>query len=220
MSKIEEMIRDRDFVYLEPYFYNNRWALRCELGIGDKEEFDISAKRRAVEIYNILFPNGADAVIFNYWVNDFSEVAKGYVEAFDDDVLSKWLEWFIEQETDQLRFLFEYQSKYRHTVLKWLETYDEDDMPIRNRVICYSDGREFDTNDIIDRQIGERFDHEISFVSFENECILSIYDSRGCDIVFATHEKLKEFYHTLEPYFLDYNRVEMERRLNGEGTSE
>lgn len=214
MSKIEEMIRDRDFVYLEPYFYNNRWALRCELGIGDKEKFDISAKRRAVEIYNILFPNGADAVIFNYWVNDFSEVAEGYVEAFDDDVLSKWLEWFIEQETDQLRFLFEYQSKYRHTVLKWLETYDEDDMPIRNRVICYSDGRKFDTDDIIDRQIGERFDHEISFVSFENECILSIYDSRGCDIVFATHEKLKEFYHTLEPYFLDYDRAEMERRYN------
>ena len=83
-----------------------------------------------------------------------------------------------------------------------------------HRVVCYSDGRGFDTNDIIDRQIGETFGHDISFVSFENECILSIYDSRGCDIVFATQEKMKEFYHTLEPYFLDYDRAEMERRFN------
>jgi hypothetical protein len=63
------------------------------------------------------------------------------------------------------------------------------------------------------------FGHDISFVSFENECILSIYDSRGCDIVFATQEKMKEFYHTLEPYFLDYDRAEMERRYK-ENTNE
>lgn len=212
MSKIEEKILDRDFSYLSPYFYNNKWALRCELGIGDKEEFAVSAKKRAAEIFNILFPNGADAVIFNYWINDFSEVAKGYVEDFDDDMLQKWLEWLIEQENDQLRLLFEYQSKYRHTVLKSLETYDEDDMPIRNRIVCYSDGKGFDSDGIIERQIDENFDNDMSFVSFENECILSIYDSRGCDIVFATQEKMKEFYHTLEPYFLDYDRAEMERR--------
>ncbi len=212
MSRIEEMILDRNFSYLRPYFYNNKWALRCELGIGDKEKFEKSAKRRATEIYGILFPNGADAVIFNYWINDHSEVAEGYIDAFDDDNVSKWLNWFIECETEQLRFLFEYQTKYRHTVLKSLETYDDDDMPIRNRIVCYSDGKEFDADDIIDRQIGEKFDHEISFVSFKNECIFSIYDSRGCDIVFATQEKMKEFYHTLEPYFLDYDRAEMERR--------
>ena len=110
MSIIEKMIIDRDFSYLSPYFYNNKWALRCELGIGNKEEFAVSAKKRAAEIFNILFPDGADAVIFNYWINDFSEVANGYVEDFDDDMLQKWLEWFIEQENDQLRLLFEYTS--------------------------------------------------------------------------------------------------------------
>lgn len=215
MSRIEEMILDRRFVYLSPYFYNNKWALRCELGIGEKEEFDTSAKRRATEIYNILFPNGADAVIFNYWINDYSDIAECYIDTFDEDVASKWTDWFMEQEADQLRFLFDYQLKYRHTVLFGLDTYDNDNMPIRNRIVCYSDGKEFDADDIIDRQVDESRGHEIGFVSFENECILSIYDSRGCDIVFATQEKMKEFYHILEPYFLDYDREEMEQRFNG-----
>ena len=96
--------------------------------------------------------------------------------------------------------------------MKSLETYDEDDMPIRNRIVCYSDGKGFDSDGIIERQIDENFDNDMSFVSFENECILSIYDDRGCDIVFATHEKLREFYPPLKHYFLDYDAEEMARR--------
>ena len=56
--------------------------------------------------------------------------------------------------------------------------------------------------------------HEVGVVSFQNECIMSVYDDRGCDIVFATHEKMKEFYHTLEPYFLSYDAEEMKKRFN------
>ena len=51
-------------------------------------------------------------------------------------------------------------------------------------------------------------------MSFENECILSIYDDRGCDIVFATKEKMREFYNKLNPYFLEYDAEEMSRRFN------
>ena len=69
---IEKLILDRDFVYLQPYFYNNPFALRCELGIGRGKEYEKTAKRRAEEIYGILFPKGADAVIFNYWIYDYS----------------------------------------------------------------------------------------------------------------------------------------------------
>ena len=28
--KVEELILSRDFDYLQPYFYNNPYALRCE----------------------------------------------------------------------------------------------------------------------------------------------------------------------------------------------
>ena len=66
-SKIENLICD-----LQPYFYNNPHALRCELGIGD-EDYMENAKQRAEEIYGILFPEGADAIIFNYRIFDYSE---------------------------------------------------------------------------------------------------------------------------------------------------
>ena len=32
MSLVEERICSREFSYLQPYFYNNPYALRCELG--------------------------------------------------------------------------------------------------------------------------------------------------------------------------------------------
>ena len=71
MSKVEEQILRQDFDYLHPYFYNNPYALRCELGIGNTtEEYLSQARQRANAIYDILFSNGADAIIFNYWIND------------------------------------------------------------------------------------------------------------------------------------------------------
>ena len=220
MNKIEKLILDRGFAYVKPYFYKNQWALRCELGIGNNEDFDISAKKRANEIYNILFPNGADAVIFNYWINDYLQDGDAELDGYGEDDVRDHIESIIEYEAEQLRFLLDHQAKYRHVCLRRLAVYEEYDCEDdaengfsgRDRIVCYSDGKGFDYEDYIDRQLDERRGHEISFVSFENECILSIYDSRGCDIVFATPEKMKIFYNILEPYFLDYDREEMRKR--------
>ena len=194
-SMVEQMICSRDFPYLQPYFYNHPYALRCELGMGDThEEYMANAKRRALEIYHILFPTGADAMMFNHWLYDYCDSG----------------------DADNLRFLPEQQFKYRHITVRDLETYDGscfDEHEKRNRVVCYSDGIGFDYETLIAREI-EWEGHGVSFVSFENECIFSVYDDRGCDIVFMTHEKLKEFYHRLQPYFLEYDLEEMEKRFN------
>lgn len=53
---------------------------------------------------------------------------------------------------------------------------------------------------------------EISLVSFANECILSVCDHRGCDIVFSDHASMMRFYARLEPYFLARSVEEMARR--------
>ena len=59
---VENKICDRNFTYLEPWFYNNNLAMRCELGIGDTdEEYMQNAEQRAIEIFDILFANGIDA---------------------------------------------------------------------------------------------------------------------------------------------------------------
>ena len=219
-SKIEQLIRDKEFSYLQPYFYNNRYALRCELGVGEGDQYMINAKNRAMEIFNILFADGIDAIIFNYWIFDYSDSGCAKKIALEEleITVEESIHNTLESEFDNLRFLLEMQAEYRHFSVRDLETYgDFDDEYIgkqrRNRIICYSDGKAFDYSGLIDQEISGN-GHNVGLVSFQNECIFSVYDDRGCDIVFATHEKMKKFYHLLEPYFLSYDAEEMKNRFN------
>lgn len=213
-SLIERLICDKDFAYLQPYFYNNPHALRCELGVGNEKVYISNAKKRAEDIFNILFPDGADAIIFDYWITDHSSCG----DADDDCDVDACIEYAVESEAQQLRFLLEHQSRYRHYAVS-VPTYSDADEEQpgkirRSRIVCYGDGKGFDYDALIERQIsGNGFG--VGFVSFENECIMSVYDDRGCDIVFAVYEKMKEYYKKLEPYFLEYDLEEMERRLKG-----
>ena len=217
MSLAEERICSREFSYLQPYFYNHPYGLRCELGQGDAHEaYMATALRRALELYDILFPKGADAICFNYWLQD--DCDSGPAEQDDcDETMEENLAHALEVEAKKYRFLRENQFRYRHVTVRNLPTYDEPGDPDcelirRNRVVCFSDGKGFDYETLLRNEIFWE-GHEVSFLSFENECIFSVYDDRGCDIVFMTREKLREFYHKIEPYFLDYDREEMERRF-------
>ena len=221
-SIVEKKICSNDFQYLQPYFYNNPYALRCELGIGDTtEEYMENAKRRAMEIYHILFPNGADAIFFNYWLYDYCDSGDAEKHAYGSDFDPEGIiENRLEFEKEKLRFLSYYQLNYRHVTVRNLDTYDDpDDIDFdrqqRNRIVCFSDSIEFDYQHLINQEIEVVNGHEVSFVSFEHECIFSIYDDRGCDIVFMTHDKMKEFYNELQPYFLEYDVEEMAKRFNG-----
>ena len=221
-SIVESKICSKDFSYLCRYFYENPFALRCELGMGDSdEEYMTNAERRALEIYDILFPQGADAIIFNYWQYDYADTGEAEIHYFDaDDDVEGILENRIEEAANSLRFLSEYQLKYRHRTVRNMATFDskEDEeygRTCRHRIICYSDGIGFPHKELIRKELnGEGF--AVSFVSFDNECIYSVYDARGCDVVFMTRGKLREFYHRLQPYFLEYDVLEMEKRYHGE----
>ncbi len=218
MSEIEKLILDRNFSYLQPYFYNNPYALRCELGIGE-EDYMSNAKKRALEIYDILFPEGADAFIFDRWAYDYSDSGEAEVDeyAYMADELSDLLNNTIDNEMEYLRFLLENKLKYRHVAVRDLETYDEDqpdETERRHRIVCYADGKNIDYESMLDRQINWN-GYAIGFVSFKNECIMSVYDDRGCDVCFATREKMREFYGALKPYFLSNDLEEMQKRYLG-----
>lgn len=219
-SKVEEMLLNPGFDYLQPYFYTNRYALRCELGIGsDSDEYMRNAHLRAEQIYEILFPSGADAIAFNYWMYDWSDSGNAEEEQFDSPAeAAEIIENRIWSEMRALRFLSENLMKYRHVCVRGLKTYTEPDDPEyetmrRNRIICYSDGLGFDDIALINGQIDSENNSEVSLVSLKNECIMSVYDDRGCDVVFATYEKMKAFYPALKPFFLPYDLEEMERRF-------
>ncbi len=214
-SKIETMILDSAFDYLQPYFYNNPYALRCELGIGDtSEEYMRQARIRAAEIYRILFPSKADAIIFNQWIYDWSDSGNAEKEEYGENA-NEMIENQLSNETRALRFLLENMMNYRHVSVKGLKTYDDpaDDAVRRNRIVCYADNIGFDDLALIEKQIADENNLEVSLVSFENECILSVYDDRGCDIVFSTYKKMQEFYRLLEPFFLEYDREVMKKRF-------
>ena len=218
MSIVEQYICDQSFAYLQPYFYNHPYALRCELGIGDDDQYMQNARKRALEICDILFPKGVDAFIFNYWIYDncgSGDALRYEVEDMGLDI-NELLENTIQLEVDKLRFLLENQVKYRHVTVRDLEIYKDcvDEYDRRNRIVCYADPQtEIDHAALVDMQINER-GYDIGLVSFENECILSVYDDRGCDVVFFTWEKMKEFYSQLKPYFLPYDVEKMEKRYH------
>lgn len=214
-SRIGKLILDRNFPYLQPYFYNHPFALRCELGIGeDAETYLKNASDRAERIFSILFPDGPDAVFFNDYVIDDSDSG----EAEDDpEEIETAIRNRIGREAERLRFLIGYRMRYRHITVRCLALPDPelaDEVLRRNRIVCYSDGKGFDCKKLMLRQLTDGNSPGISFVSFRNECIYSIYDDRGCDIVFAVYEKMAEFYARLEPFFLPYDAEEMLRRRN------
>ncbi|MBQ3490661.1 MAG: DUF3885 domain-containing protein [Clostridia bacterium] len=201
-SKIEKMITDKSFSYSQPWFYNHPFALRCELGIGDSNRVYLkNAKQRANAIFDILFSKHPDAVFFDFWVDDYS--------LWDDIHVKRQLN-VLKKE---LCFLTKHFKKYDHAVISGLP-FNEDDVEIsvrRNRVICYTDEKY-----PYRKRMLENFswhERKVHFVSFENECILSVYDDRGCDIVFADKNKMREFYPELKPYFLPYDMEEMEKRI-------
>ena len=216
-SKIEAMILDPGFDYLQPWFYNNPYALRCELGGGKtKAAYMRRARQRAKKIYEILFPHGADAIIFSYCITDWSD--SGEPDAVRFGETEETIRLRLRRETQALRFLSECMMKYRHVSVKGLKTDLEPDDPDwgsvrRNRIVCYADDGGFDDRMLMEHQLVRDDGRELGLVSFDNECILSVYDDRGCDAVFATYEKMAAFYPLLEPFFLDYDRAEMKNRL-------
>ena len=89
----------------------------------------------------------------------------------------------------------------------------DDDIFAVKRCIAYD--VDFTTlESILKNQIECQINPLVSFVSLDNQCIFSVYDDRGCDIVFFSEEKYKEFYIKLEQYFLDYDREKMRKTFN------
>ena len=165
-----------------------------------------------MQIYHILFPNQADAIIFSQWIIDFSDNSDAWEKEYGSNA-EKEIDSLVEEESRALRFLLDNTLHYRHISVKDLKIYDHmDPATRRNRIVCYADDNGFDDMALIEKQMADRDIDEVSLVSFENECILSVYDDRGCDIVFATYEKMCEFYHQLKPFFHSYDMELMEKR--------
>ena len=186
MSNVIEQIHNSSFLYDQPWFYNNKLVLRCELGIGDGKEYMKNSVCRSIQIANVLFENKKiDAAFYHlYYYKD------GYVFDTTNFILND--DKIVELEKNLLRDSAEF----------------DEDLTAINRHISYN--IDFSTlESVLKSQIECQINPLVSFVSIDNDCIFSVYDDRGCDIVFFSVAKYKEFYLKLEKYFLDYDREKM-----------
>ncbi len=193
---MEDCLLDPAFGYHEPWFYHHSYALRCELGIGDDVETYLrNAQGRAEAIAAILFADsdGQPDAIFH----DIQTRRDGHIRYTADASRARAL-----------------TARYRRRLIRGLPPHllvdPADNLPC-TRYLYYRDASTFD----IPALICGNFDPcpaQLHLVSFARDCILSVYDDRGCDIVFATPASMLDHYEALEPYFLDYDRPEMARR--------
>ncbi len=205
MSYVMDMILNRKFRYEQPWFYQNELALRCELGIGDDTEtYMKNAHNRADIIFDILFPQMPDAFFFDHMIYDFD----------DDEPLIGSVRSIVSTKSKVLTFRLQQLKRYRYTIVRDLPRSENniDELLRINRIVCYPSPK-YDPKKQIFHQIESCNLPLVSFVSEEHECIFSIYDDRGCDIVFFDAEKFKYFYPLLEPYFLEYDKATMKQRL-------
>ena len=212
MTRIEQYLLNKGSAYYPPFFYNNKLSLRCELSKGTKR----SALKRAREVFALLFDGAPDAIAFNYWLTDYSAGGAPEKEAFASSGEAESINLGYVRDVKLITgFLLHNQLQYRHRVVRDTPSVltAEDGLILNNRIICYSDGRGFDNEKLIKQCVDDRFNPDIGFVSFKNECVMLIYDDRGCDIVFEDEKRFLEFYPKLEPYFLEHDRRMMEERF-------
>ncbi len=197
VSVVEALILDPAFGYHQPWFYNHPYALRCELGQGDDSETYLKiAQARAEAIAAILF-----------------ERESGQPDAIFYDIQTR-RDGHIRYTGDRLR-LRVLTARYRRRLIHGLPLnplIDPEENCSCTRYLYYRGRDGFDVPALIHDSCLDWKAAPVSIVSFDGECILSVYDDRGCDIVFATPSALTRFYDALEPYFLDYDRAEMARR--------
>ena len=185
MNTLREKIIDPTFDYSQPWFYRNKLALRCELGIGQGKEYFDNASKRAMKIANILFENKKIDAAF-------------YVEYFIDGKAC---------EVGNFGININEVINLNMDVLHSIDLIDEDIDTVKRYISYDVDCAVLER--IMKNQIENQYSPLVSFVSFDNQFIFSVYDDRGCDIVFFSEDKYKEFYDKLEPYFLDYDRNTM-----------
>ena len=199
VGNVKRSIEDNTFLYQQPWFYNNKLSLRCELGIGDETVYLENSVNRALDIFNILFKDDIIDCVFldKYTIED--DINDNVIFVNDEADQTDINEYFNFDKTIDLNITNNNNELYENVVsIKRHFTYNIDKTKIET---------------IIKKQILNQSDI-YHFVSFKNNFIFSIYDARGCDIVFFDEERYKEFYFKLEKYFLDYDRESMKNTFN------
>lgn len=192
--KIEKLLDDPNFSYGEELPFAHIFALHCKPGFG-KDETCTARRRTGIKrIYDAVFQNGVDAVFFDrfrYHCKDLQE--KKRKEASSAKRLQKW-------------------KRYPHKTFKKIcEDFDENWSV--DRAVFFFNGSE--NIDFFEFMLANGVKEPIHLVSFQNECIFSLY-AEEIELVFATKTKYVEFFEKLEKRLIARHLKRMLRAKNDE----
>ncbi len=160
-------------------------------------------------IFDILFPEKVDALFFNNIHCDYDTSGEEEGVYYNN---------IIKFEKERIRFSLKMQKKYKHCKIRIHDAAldedlrEDDDVLAVNRIFCEAPPKA-DCKKYIKDQIKSRTTPLVHFVSYNLQCIFSVYDDRGCDIVFFDNASYVKMYDRLKPYFLEYDLSLMDERV-------
>ena len=186
-----------------PLFYNWKYGLRFEIGLGSMQvlnlEYFEKALERAIELFKNVF-EGEDEIIIvcqRYSSNRQKIKKRNFCFLAIDDIESKKVESFkiknIYLENHNQKFD---KKEHYHRVAVHLKVNEIKYQPILNKLI-YGD---FTLGNV----------PEIYFINRTKDLIFQLYDDRGLDIISKEKPTLQSTYKNFNSWILDYNRKEID----------
>jgi hypothetical protein len=192
-----------------PLFYNWEIGIRFELGVEWNREYDYENSQylkgvynRALTLFNSLHsPDEEILVVMD--VNDYGD-RKSYTQkgrlfspyVFEKSVLYKLKH--IEIPFISLKDNEDGKYKTHRFTLKG-KTSDIKCIPLL-KAICHQD-----------LGIKPSIFHRIYFLNIKRKTIFYVYDDRGCDLLSASPEPIRDIYNKFNHWILDYDRDEIDK---------
>ena len=195
-----------------PLFYNWDIGIRFELGVDyDSDKVYKNCPylervyKRAITLFESLHsPNDHIYIVVD--VNDFADgkAFKHKLNTFSKYVKEKSVLYKLHQNT--IPYIFpedDEDGAYRtHRFTLKCKTAEFRYMSML-RAICNQD-----------MGIKPSIFHRVYFINTSRNTIFHVYDDRGCDVLAASPERIKDVYHRYNDWILDYDRNEIDKVFN------
>lgn len=192
-----------------PLFYNWKIGIRFELGVEfDRHYFDENSPyvqgvyKRALSLFHSLHSNNEEIII----VVDVDDFENGKAYKHRGRIISPYL-----YEKTVL-------YKLQHKELPYIFPEDDEDGECKTQRFTLkckvSDLRYSPLLKAICNQdlgIQPNVYHRIYFINVHRKTIFHVYDDRGCDVLAASPEAIKDIYKKFNSWILDYDRDEINK---------
>lgn len=192
-----------------PLFYNWETGIRFELGVDytHKEAYENSlylqkTYKRAITLFKSLHDPNEDI----YVAVDVNDYADGKTFRHKLKIFSPYIK---EKKT---------LYKLKHSVIPYVFSDDNEDEPYKTHrffIKCKTSDLKYIPmlKAICNHDIGIKpsLFHRVYFINIKRKTVFHVYDDRGCDLLAASTETIRDVYIEYNSWVLDYDREEIDK---------